>query len=393
METTPSHKLKTLQNRGVVIPTPHSVEVDMHVGPDRIADGVVLHAGTKIFGPQTMIAQDSVVGREGPVTIENCYVGPGVQLKAGYFKNAVFLEGASLGYGAHVREGTIIEEQTSTAHCVGLKQTILMPFVTLGSLINFCDCMMAGGTSRKNHSEVGSSFIHFNFTPNQDKATPSLLGDVPSGVFLNQQPIFMGGQGGLVGPCRIAYGTVSAAGTIVRKDQVKPNHLIFGGVGKGGSFPWKPSEIGLSNRILRNNLIYIGNLLALRDWYCHVRRAFVSNRFPEDLWQGLIKTLDMGIDERFKKLSDYIEKLGESTQANHYNDFEQRYRKRNRELGDLNLRDQFMRQLEPFKAQQDHYIETIKALPSETTSMGTQWLQSVVDTVTADSDGIIVSSS
>ena len=298
-----------------------------------------------------------------------------------------------MGFGSHVREGTILEEQASTAHCVGLKQTILMPFVTLGSLINFCDCLMAGGTSRKNHSEVGSSFIHFNFTPNQDKATPSLLGDVPNGVFLNQQPIFMGGQGGLVGPCRIAYGTVSAAGTIVRKDQVKPNHLIFGGAGKGGSIPWKPGGIGLSNRIFKNNIIYIGNLLALRDWYRHVRRSFVSKRFPEDLWLGLIKILDMGINERFKKLSDYIERLGESTQASHYNDFEQQYRERNRELGDLNLRDQFMRQLEPFKLQQDNYIETIKSLSSETVFVGTQWLQSVVDTVTADGDGIIVSSS
>ena len=30
---------------------------------------------------------------------------------------------------------------------------------------------MAGGTSRKDHSEVGSSYIHFNFTPDGDKTT------------------------------------------------------------------------------------------------------------------------------------------------------------------------------------------------------------------------------
>ena len=66
---------------------------------------------------------------------------------------------------------------------------------------------MAGGTSRKNHSEIGSSYIHFNFTPHQDKATPSLVGDVPRGVMLDRAPIFLGGQGGLVGPVRIAYGT------------------------------------------------------------------------------------------------------------------------------------------------------------------------------------------
>jgi len=111
---------------------------------------------------------------------------------------------------------------------VGLKQTILFPFVTLGSLVNFCDCLMAGGTSKKDHSEVGSSYIHFNYTPEQDKATPSLIGDVPQGVMVNRPPIFLGGQGGAVGPVRIGYGTVVKAGTILRKD-VAGGKLVGGG--------------------------------------------------------------------------------------------------------------------------------------------------------------------
>lgn len=53
---------------------------------------------------------------------------------------------------------------------------------------------MAGGTSRKDHSEVGSSYIHFNYTPDGDKTTPSLICDVPRGVMLNQPPIFLGRQ-------------------------------------------------------------------------------------------------------------------------------------------------------------------------------------------------------
>ena len=377
--------IQALLKKKVCIPAPDAIEIDNKVKLDQISGkDVTLHAGVKIFGSDTIISSNCEIGREGPVTIENCYVGPGVQLKAGYFKNAVFLEGVSLGFGSHVREGTILEEQASTAHCVGLKQTILMPFVTLGSLINFCDCLMAGGTCRSDHSEVGSSFIHFNFTPNQDKATPSLLGDVPNGVMMNQRPIFMGGQGGLVGPCRIAYGTVSAAGTIVRKDQLKPDHLIIGGAGKGGSIPWKAGAISVSKRIVKNNLIYIGNLFALRDWYRHVRRIFISNRFPEALWQGLIKTLDLGMDERFKRLRAYINGLGGSTLADQYSVFEQQYHERDQDLGDLKLRDQFMHQLEPFKSQHDNYVETIKALPYETAQIGTLWLQGVVDKVVSD---------
>jgi len=83
---------------------------------------------------------------------------------------------------AEVREGCLLEEEANGAHTVGLKQTILFPFVTLGSIVNFCDILMAGGTDRRNHSEVGSSYIHFNYTPNQDKATASLIGDVAYGV-------------------------------------------------------------------------------------------------------------------------------------------------------------------------------------------------------------------
>jgi len=101
-----------------------------------------------------LILQGSKLGHEGPVTLKNCQLGPKVELKGGFFRDAVFLKNVSMGSGSNVREGTILEEESRVAHSVGLKQTILLPFVTLGSLINFCDCLMAGGTSRKDHSEV-----------------------------------------------------------------------------------------------------------------------------------------------------------------------------------------------------------------------------------------------
>ena len=167
------------------------------------------------------------------------------------------LKKSSLGSGSNVREGTILEEESRGAHTVGLKQTILFPYVTLGSLINFCDCLMSGGTSGENHSEVGSSYIHFNYTPNQDKATASLIGDVPRGVMLNQRPIFLGGQGGLVGPCRLEFGTVIAAGSIFRNDELRPERLIFGGMGKSKNIPFMSGKYHNIKRITVNNIIYI----------------------------------------------------------------------------------------------------------------------------------------
>ncbi len=236
-------KAQQLMEKGVRIHNPDTVDIGAEVDLKRISgDGVTLYPGCRIYGEKTLILAGAKLGYEGPVTVENCCIGPRVELKGGFFRKSVFLDDVVMGFGAHVREGTILEEQASGAHAVALKQTILFPFVTLGSLINFCDCLMAGGTSRKNHSEVGSSYIHFNFTPNQDKATASLLGDVPRGVMLNQSPIFLGGQGGLVGPCRLAYGTVLAAGSICRKDELRPDRLIQEGGARSANVAVYPRD-------------------------------------------------------------------------------------------------------------------------------------------------------
>ncbi|MBU2430299.1 MAG: protein GlmU, partial [Proteobacteria bacterium] len=229
--------VKTLIEKGVNIPNPESVFICDTVNPDCISsDNVTIYSGCKVLGSKTLIMKNSSIGYEAPVTLENTLIGENTQLHGGFFRQAVFAGDNVFGSGAHVREGTILEEQANAAHTVGLKQTILFPFVTLGSLINFCDCFMAGGTSRKNHSEVGSSFIHFNYTPNQDKATPSMMGDVHHGVMLNSKPIFLGGQGGIVGPIRINYGCLSAAGSILRKDELRCDRLLMGGAYKNISF-------------------------------------------------------------------------------------------------------------------------------------------------------------
>ncbi|MCG8530601.1 MAG: hypothetical protein MI749_08050, partial [Desulfovibrionales bacterium] len=161
-------RINQLIEKGVGIPQPESVYIAPEFPLERIsATGVTLFPGTRLLGDKTLIMDHAKIGEEGPVTLNNTLVGKNSRLKGGYFDGAVFLGSNEAGSNAHVRPGTILEEEASIAHCVGLKQTILFPFVTLGSLINFCDCFMAGGTCRKDHSEVGSSFIHFNYTPNQ----------------------------------------------------------------------------------------------------------------------------------------------------------------------------------------------------------------------------------
>ncbi|MGD8469953.1 MAG: protein GlmU, partial [Desulfobacteraceae bacterium] len=398
-------KIKRLIARGVRVSCPESIEIGEEVDVDRISgDGVVIHAGSKIFGNATVILKGAVIGFEAPVTVKNCQIGPGVELKGGFFEDAVFLANVKAGLGSHVREASIFEEQARIAHTVGTKHTILFPFVTLGSLINFCDCLMAGGTSRKNHSEVGSSYIHFNFTPNQDKVTASLIGDVPKGVMLNQPPIFLGGQGGLVGPCRLAYGTTVAAGTIVRKDELRPGRLLYGAKLKEGNLSYSPGRYRNEKRVVHNNIIYIANLIALGQWYCHVRSQFISEYFTEPLLAGLEEKLNRAISERVNRLEALCDKIQISleletkkrgkadspspvmkqkqewvTQWPRMKDLLNQSRA---EPGEARDRDAFLENVQKgIKKDGLDYISVIQGLPPSDAAIGTQWLQGLVDRV------------
>ena len=400
-------KIEKLIQKGVKIINPSGITIGNDIDIDRISnEGVVLYPGCKIWGKDTLILKGAKLGYEAPVTVENCQVGPNVELKGGYFSNAVFLDQAKLGLGSHVREATILEEQASIAHTVALKHTILLPFVTLGSLINFCDCLMAGGTSRKNHCEVGSSYIHFNFTPNQDKATASLIGDVPKGVMLNQKPIFLGGQGGLVGPCRLGFGITVAAGTIVRKDEVRSNRLIFGREGKAGNVAFTPGSIRSDKRIIMNNVIYIANLMALKQWYQQVRTLFVSASFPEALHYGLIQKVGLAIEERIKRLeavcrkdpaTDQEAKISQSKQQK--SDIYERWPKLKDAFngllecqGDSKVMDKFLEKVNrELSRLGKNYITLIQGLKAQDAKMGTRWLQGIVDMIIAEAQRIIPS--
>jgi UDP-N-acetylglucosamine/UDP-N-acetylgalactosamine diphosphorylase len=397
--------IEKLIDKGVRISCPGSIEIGDEVQLDRISgEGVKIFSGCKIFGADTLVLPGASLGYEAPVTIENCQIGPDVELRGGYFKNAVFLGKNQAGLGSHVREGTILEEQANIAHTVALKQTILFPFVTLGSLINFCDCLMAGGTSRKNHSEIGSSYIHFNYTPSQDKATASLIGDVPRGVMLNQNPIFLGGQGGLVGPCRLGFGITVAAGTIVRKDETRSDRLITGGAGKAGNIAFRPGKFRNDRRIIENNIIYIANLVALRHWYERVRSLFLSRHFPSELLTALLEKVDLAIKERITRLEAVCLKRPAQGRS------DQTPKSPN---PDANLNENWPELKDFFKGQVTRastteamekfltsihsgisdigkdYIRVVKGLDPSDATEGTRWLQGIVDYFVIESKKIL----
>jgi hypothetical protein len=304
-------KLAALAARGVRIVDPRQTYVGPELELEHIHPSVILHPGTRLHGA-CELGPRVEIGREGPTVVIDSSLAEGAAIASGYVEGAALLREAKLGANAHVRPGTVLEEQASTAHAVGLKQTILLSFVTLGSLINFCDCLMAGGTSREDHSEVGSGFIHFNFTPwgeRGDKATASLIGDVVRGVFLRESRIFLGGLAGVVGPASVGYGSVVAAGQIVRRD-VDDGAFVL----REARTVERKIRPGWCDRLqprLRQNTAYIAQLFALRAWYREVRLARLAvddpRRPPTAKAAALI---DQAIAERRKQLERFVVERG-----------------------------------------------------------------------------------
>jgi len=124
--------VNALIEKGVKIPNPPSIEIGEDVDINLISsENVVIYSGCKIFGKKTLIMPGVKLGYRSPVTIKDCQLGRNVDLKGGYFENSTFLDSANMGDGAEVREGCLLEEEANGAHTVGLKQTILFPFVIL----------------------------------------------------------------------------------------------------------------------------------------------------------------------------------------------------------------------------------------------------------------------
>jgi UDP-N-acetylglucosamine/UDP-N-acetylgalactosamine diphosphorylase len=304
-------KLDILASQGVIILDRRQTYLDEAIDPRRVCPGAVLYPGTRLIGARTFIGPGAKVGTEGPVVVDDTAIGEDTEVGSGYLKDSVMLRKSRVGSGAHVRVGTLLEEEASTAHAVGLKHTVLMSFVTLGSLINFCDGLISGGRSRREHTEVGSGFIHFNYTPRGhvgDKATPSLIGDVVHGVFLRQPRIFLGGLSGIVGPQRVGFGSFTVAGQVLRRE-VPANRIV-------GDAPRKvDKEVHTLNdstsRIVKLNLEYIGQLNALQAWYRCIRLPRIpSGPTYEHLRiviQAAFELLSISIDERVERLRQYLE--------------------------------------------------------------------------------------
>jgi UDP-N-acetylglucosamine/UDP-N-acetylgalactosamine diphosphorylase len=264
---------------------------------------------------------------------------------------------------------------------------------------------MAGGTDETNHSEVGSSYVHFNYTPNQDKATASLIGDVPKGVMIKEPPIFLGGQGGLVGPVKIGYGIVVGAGNVVRKDMLEENSILIGQAVPNLSMPFYRGLYTNIRKIISRNINYIANIIALRRWYLNVRSMFMADD-PMDkaLLRGAVNKLDLAIAERVHRLGQVAEKMPRSMEIyeglnagrtqkktlKSHKAFSERWNEMAQVLqisvetdGEQSQKEAFLEIIEKVQNRYGkNYLKAINGLTKVEASIGTIWLQGLVDQVT-----------
>lgn len=304
--------IEELLAKGVEIPAPGAVVVE-DVDLSRIEAGVVLYPGTVLRGRETLLRAGTRLGRAGGGYFENLRCGERCDLYGGYFEDAVLLSDVTMRGHAEVRGGTLLEEGCEAAHHVGFKMTVCLPFVVAGSLINFCDALVSGGTSRSDHSEIGSTLALYNFTPWGDKYA-SLFGEVPRGLFLRERPIFIGGQTQVVSPVRVGFGAVLTAGSAVRRDV--PEGRIYGEATRVTDEPFDPVRYGALLPKFAATRAYTGNLHALIAWYEQVRIPTAKDGLERALYEAAVAQLRAGVAERVKRLGKVVSRL-EASRLSH----------------------------------------------------------------------------
>lgn len=213
---------------------------------------------------------------------------------------------------------------------------------------------------------------------------------------LDQSPIFLGGQGGLVGPTRVAYGTVVAAGTICRRDVLEPGKLVFGQTGhRVKEAKYDTRVYGEIDRICQNNFIYLGNLHALNAWYRHVRPSLTADDiYAQACLEGARWQIAAMVDERIKRLTQLAGKVAESLEiavapsenqrrfVKHWPDVAPRLALSAASADrDSAKKDAFLMAVR--EAANGSYIDTIQALPPDVRKQGTAWLQDITDSISS----------
>jgi len=109
----------------------------------------------------------------------------------------------------------------------------------------------------------------------------------------------------VVGPTRIGFGSVLAAGSVYRGDYGE-GLLVLGERTRDGSTAFRPRALGAIRAKVGKNILYLGELIALWAWYRHVRPRLAGG---DPLAQAVIAAgrsmVEANIDERLKQMDRF----------------------------------------------------------------------------------------
>jgi len=376
-------RISRLAKRGVRVWGPERVYIGEDVLLDRICTGAEL-MNALITGETTFIGSRAQIGVSGLARIHQSQIGASCILGAGAYEHCVLLSGARTRGFAELRQGTVLEEEAEIAHNVGLKNTVFTIGVVAGSCINYCDVLVTGGSSRSDHSEIGSGATHFNFDPRGDKFG-SLLGDA-TGWLLRSRRIFVGGNSGIVAPVHLRFGAVIAAGSMIRKD-VGENELSSGeALQQSGEYDLE-KYYDLSRKFCTTAKL-IGTLRALGTWYRSIRLAFADSE-EKILYVAAELELDRHLQYRAQQLSNVIYKLDRSL-SKPCTAQDRAYHRQHRKLLEnqdkitsflLEEKDDHppspvVAEYEMHRRSKDH-AASIRALSKESVELSTKWLREI----------------
>jgi hypothetical protein len=362
-------RIAALREKGVNIWSAERVFVSGDVPADAIEPGCTL-MNAVISGPETMIGSDSQIGTSGTAVMENVKAGHGVELGAGKYSDCVLMDRVKVRGFAEIRRGTVLEEEAEAGHNVGLKNTIFTAAVVAGSNINFCDVLVTGGTSRSDHTEIGSGAVHFNFSPKRDKSA-SLIGDV-TGVLGRSARVFVGGNTGIVAPVQIEFGAVVPAGSTVRRGAAEYPASASGERDRDDTF----------TRNLFLGVTFVANLKALGAWYRHVRLC-TADPFEVRMCEGARQQIRQNFDVRRTELIRYLDRIaGDSGRPREIVKRAESACEISRQwdfdFPDQPPRTELVSEYRPLRRTRDHQ-QAVRALSGDSVSIAECWLRSMVE--------------
>ena len=309
------NRILVLQKKGVEILNPESVSVSESVDLEKIEVGVSIGAGCSIDGAATMIGTGTEI--KGAASIKNCLIGRNCSLHSGEYLDSVLLDGCSTVGWARVRGHCAWEEGTNSAHNVDTKTTVLGYKTTLGSLINFCNVLMLGGTSPRLEvgAEVGSGTINFNFLPYGAAVgaliKPSTVVGSMESPFLSCQgaPIrydFVGGHCSIIAPVVIGLNSMIAAKTRVNPGIYGDDVLVAGGNLERTSVIDVQRIRALKDMTSKYQILVkqLSIAVAFRKW-CQLRILWAEECTLDDFEIRLIRGYAEKVDRFIGALEDY----------------------------------------------------------------------------------------